>query len=58
MPEKSFPAYTFDMYFASIVSFQYHPANPAATRLSLHECADIALEMLKIREVVIVPEVL
>ena len=56
MPEN-FPAYVFDMYFASITSFQYHPANPVDTRLSLHECADIALKMIAIRNIVLSPEV-
>lgn len=42
---------TFDIYFASICSMQFHPG--AGTRehvvLSAQQCADAALEMLRIR---------
>lgn len=48
---------TFDMYFASIVSFQYHPANPSATRLTLYECAAIAIQMMQVRAGVMSPDV-
>jgi len=45
----------FDMYFASIVSFQHHPG--AGTKehrvLSITECRDIALEMMQVRRKVI-----
>jgi len=48
----------FDMYFASIVSFQHHPG--AGTKehraLSIVECRDIALEMLQVRREVMVQE--
>ena len=46
---------TFDMYFASIVSFQFHPANPAATRLTLDDCATIAIQMMQVRAGVMSP---
>lgn len=48
-------AVTFDMYFASITSFQYHPANPAAQRLTLDECATIAVQMMAVRRYVFAP---
>ena len=42
---------TFDMYFASLVSMQVHPG--AGTKehkaLTLIECKNMAIEMLKIR---------
>lgn len=42
---------TFDLYFASIVSMQFHPG--AGTKdhkaLTLQECADKAMQMLNIR---------
>ena len=47
--------FTFDMYFASITSFQYHPANPAAQRLTLDECATIAVQMMQVRAEVFAP---
>lgn len=41
----------FDMYFASLCSMQVHPGagTKGSEKLSLVECMDIALEMLKIR---------
>lgn len=43
--------FTFDMYFASLASMRHHPG--AGTKdhkkLTLRECADEAIEMLKIR---------
>lgn len=39
----------FDLYFSGIVSLQYHPANPPGERMSLRECADVAIEMLEVR---------
>jgi len=51
---RAYP-HVFDMYFASIASFQYHPANPAATRLTLDECARIAIQMLAVRQDVMAP---
>ncbi|WNK14643.1 MAG: hypothetical protein [Microvirus sp.] len=41
--------HTFDLYFSSIVAFQYHPANPATSRISLEECAAVALQCIAIR---------
>lgn len=41
---------TFDLYFSSIVAFQYHPANPAASRMSLEDCAEVAARCMDIRE--------
>lgn len=42
---------TFDMYFSSICSMQYHPG--AGTKehkaLSIDECKDIALQMIHAR---------
>lgn len=40
---------TFDLYFASVVSFQYHPANPAHARMSLEDCMWVAFRMLDTR---------
>lgn len=45
--------YAFDMYFASITSFQYHPANPVDTRMSLEACAALAIEMMILRNLVL-----
>ena len=46
---------TFDMYFASLTSMQMHPG--AGTKdhqkLSLQECADMAMEMIAIRRDII-----
>lgn len=39
----------FDLYFASIVSLQYHPANPPDKRMSLQECAEVAMRMCMLR---------
>lgn len=41
----------FDMYFASLVSMQVHPGagTKGSQRMSLAQCKDMALEMLKIR---------
>jgi hypothetical protein len=42
---------TFDVYFASVTAMQYHPG--AGTKehrcMSLMECRDVAIEMLKLR---------
>jgi len=42
---------TFDMYFASVCSMQFHPG--AGTKehklLSIAECKEVALEMIKAR---------
>ena len=42
---------TFDMYFASVCSMQFHPG--AGTKehkaLSIEECKDVAIEMVKAR---------
>lgn len=35
------------MYFAGIVSFQYHPRNEEAERKPIADCARIADEMLE-----------
>ncbi|WNK14616.1 MAG: hypothetical protein [Microvirus sp.] len=39
----------FDIYFSVIAGFQYHPANPAHNRMPLEECAQVALECIRIR---------
>ena len=46
---------TFDMYFASLCSMQVHPGAGTKdhAKLSLQECADMALEMIAIRREVI-----
>ena len=43
---------TFDMYFCSIASFQFHPRASLhnAKVLTLQECAEKALEMMQIRK--------
>lgn len=43
---------TFDLYFTSVASFQYHPraSLPGARVLNLEECAEVALRMLEIRK--------
>jgi len=42
----------FDMYFASVVSMQYHPGSGTKEhkRLSLEECREIALKMIELRK--------
>lgn len=42
---------TFDVYFASVTAMQFHPGagTKEHQRLSLQECRDIAIEMLKLR---------
>ena len=42
--------YNYPMFFN-----QYHPANPAASRLTLDECARIAIQMLAVRQEVMAP---
>lgn len=41
----------FDVYFSTLVGWQFHPgaSRDGAVRLSLEECADMALRMLNIR---------
>lgn len=41
----------FDMYFASVVSMQFHPGagTKEHRKLTLKECADVALQMIDIR---------
>lgn len=31
-----------DMYFASVLGLQFHPANPPESRMSPEECAQVA----------------
>jgi len=31
-----------DLYFSSILAFQYHPANPAESRMTVAECYEVA----------------
>lgn len=38
----------FAMYFGQVTGIQYHPANPADSRMTLEECADVAIEMMQI----------
>jgi len=41
----------FDLYFATLVGWQYHPGNRRdGVYLSIDECAEISLEMMKKRE--------
>lgn len=42
---------TFDMYFASLVAMQVHPGagTKESKKMSLEQCREMALEMLKIR---------
>lgn len=46
---------TFDMYFASLTSMQVHPGagTKEHRKLTLEECRDMALQMIKIRRDVI-----
>lgn len=48
---------TFDMYFASVTSMQYHPGagTKEHRRLTLEECRDVALAMLALRNELIYP---
>lgn len=39
-----------DMYFAGICSFQFHPKNAPADRLSVEQCAEIADMMMVERD--------
>lgn len=41
----------FDVYFASIAGFQFHPGagTKEHRKLTLQECADMATEMVRIR---------
>ncbi len=43
--------YTFDMYFATLVSMTEHPGagTKGHVKLSLEECRDKAIDMLKLR---------
>lgn len=45
----------FDLYFATIVGFQYHPGAGVRehARMSLRECAEIAAQCVVIREEVL-----
>lgn len=48
---KHVPSFdVFDLYFSNIVAFQYHPANPAATRMTLAEAAEVALDCVRLRD--------
>jgi hypothetical protein len=42
---------TFDMYFASLAAMQVHPGagTKGTKKMSLEQCKDMALDMLKIR---------
>lgn len=40
----------FDLYYATVLGFQFHPANPAQARLTHAQCADIALEACLLRD--------
>lgn len=42
---------TFDVYFASVCSMQYHPGagTKEHKKLSIDECRDVAVEMIKSR---------
>ncbi|AXH75648.1 MAG: hypothetical protein [Microviridae sp.] len=42
--------HVFDIYYTNILGFQYHPANPAHSRLTHEECAEIALKACLLRE--------
>lgn len=45
---------SFDVYFASVVSMQYHPGagTKEHARLTLEECRDVALQMIEIKRAV------
>ena len=45
----------FDMYFASVVSMQYHPGagTKEHQKMPLQDCADVALEMIAIRRAIL-----
>lgn len=45
---------SFDVYFASVVSMQYHPGagTKKHARLTLKECRDVALQMIEIKRAV------
>lgn len=45
----------FDMYFASLMSMQVHPGagTKEHRKLTLHECRDMAMNMLELRRTVI-----
>lgn len=42
---------TFDMYFASVCSMQFHPGSGTKghAALSIEECRDVAINMIKAR---------
>ena len=46
----------FDVYFASVVSMQFHPGagTKEHARLSLEDAAAVAMEMVKLRRIVTV----
>lgn len=50
----------FDMYFAGIAAMQLHPRNtlPGVQRMTMKECADVVLEMLAVREELIMKGVI
>lgn len=61
MTERPFDAselMAFDVYFASIRSMQFHPGagTKEHVRLTTQECADEALEMLRVRRAILNPE--
>lgn len=47
------PVTVWDMYFAGLVSIAMHPGylRPGTARLSLEDCAELADEMVELREV-------
>ena len=46
---------SFDLYFATIVGWQYHPGagKLGHTPLTLAECAELALKMVRVRNAVL-----
>lgn len=45
----------FDIYFASVVSMQYHPRQleKGKTLMSIEQCATVALKMLEVRKTLV-----
>lgn len=43
--------FAFDMFFAGIVSMQYHPGagTKEHKKLTTRECAEVAMEMIEVR---------
>lgn len=42
--------YAFDIFLASVMSIQYHPANPPESRMTPEEAIEIVDRILKLRK--------